>query len=944
MISSLSRLSQSLQKYGKENLAEIVHFMAAGLRELFGCDQVRVYLEDLYEGMLICHYVTGQNPDQDSQAPQFISPKNSIISQSFYQNQPILSWQLEKDIPKNLGPVEKVSGIKASATFPIASDSCPIGVLSLDWKKTGDYLHNDQIQTMRDFLAENSTVIIKAKNFHQKINFSKHLDLARKKEAVSKMVRSAVNLIDKLTLASVLVPSVTQSTQEEANTPDDLVEVLATYSKNEEAMLIYNTKDRMSILNDHNLINRILKFQKNKGLIAREPTPPSVYIEDVTDEKFMRKSIAKKIDLVSLFQIPKFDKKTGRFICAVNYYTDTVHRFNTVEERLLEEHANMVLKIILEDNPERMEIQVLSEIEELLSDPNATLRLFLNKILGKTSELLGADSGSISIIKYIDGKPWLVVEDDHSNLIGAKSQGFKKNKIPPLPVGGKELPDSLKSLTGHCAHSLRPILIKNVEDSEETKGFYKNLSSSIRSELAVPIVFGNQVLGVINQDSFRYNYFTYEHQHILQIVSRLINQKVHNLIQIEDLKGEFQQLSRDIQYRDPKVTSYYFGNVIGKSEKINTLIMQIDTLVQSICNRMVHWEKSNQPETLIGLPSLLITGQTGTGKEFFFNNIYSRLSEIFNKKKGAQFKLPVKKTNIGAYSGELSYSELFGHKKGAFTGADSNRRGILEEGDGGVVFLDEIGDTDPKTQVQLLRFLDTGVFVRLGENEQRYSQILLVAATNKNLLEEIQIGSFREDLYHRLNELSFHIPSLNERKEDIEDLALHFLGKLFHTYKNVSGDRPQPYLERDAIEFLKNYNYRGNVRELKNMLLRAMLFRKNSGISRDNLAAAATSVPKEAILPESSENQIVDLVLGKLESGESDFWLEIHRPFKNKEMTRDTVKTIIHAAKKRYHTNLPGLAIKMKVCSKQFQKNPKEKQKFISFKNFLYKTVRFTEN
>ena len=523
MVSSLFHLSQSLQKYGKENLADIVHFLAVGLKDLFKCDQVRVYLEDLYEGMLICHYATGQDSGQANQAPQFISPKKSIISRSFYENQAVLSWRLEKDFPKNLGSVETVSGIKASAAFPISSDTRPIGVLSLNWKKTGDYLDNRQIHTVQNFLMENCAVITKAKNFHQKINFSKHLDLARKKEAISKMVHSAVNLIDKLTLASVLVPSVTQSTKEdEAQEPDDLIEILATYSKNKEAILIYNTQDRMSILNDHNLINRILEFDQDQGLIARKPTLSSVYIEDVMDEKFKRKSIAKKIDLVSLFQIPKFNKKTGRFICAVNYYTNEVHRFNAVEKLLLEEHANMVVKIILEDNPERMEIQVLSEIEELLSDPNATLQSFLNKILSKTSELLGADSGSISLVKYIEGKPWLLVEDAKGNSIGAKSQGFKKNRIPPLPLGGEELPDSLRSLTGYCAQTLRPVLIKNVHDSIETKGFYKNLSSFIRSEVAVPMVFGNQILGVINQDSFRFSYFTHEHQHILQIVSRLI--------------------------------------------------------------------------------------------------------------------------------------------------------------------------------------------------------------------------------------------------------------------------------------------------------------------------------------------------------------------------------------------------------------------------------------
>jgi len=307
-------------------------------------------------------------------------------------------------------------------------------------------------------------------------------------------------------------------------------------------------------------------------------------------------------------------------------------------------------------------------------------------------------------------------------------------------------------------------------------------------------------------------------------------------------------LREEIEYRDPKVSSYYLGNIIGKSRKIHNLVNQINTVVDSISHRMLHWDRGKQLEAIMGIPSLLITGHTGSGKEFFFNNIYSHLLEIFRANREDHYELHLRKTNIATYSGDLTYSKLFGHKKGSFTGAESNRKGILEEADGGIVFLDEIGDADPKTQVQLLRFLDTGVFTRLGENEPRYSRVFLIAATNKNLLKEIEAGRFREDLYHRLNALGFQIPSLNDRQEDIEDLVIHFLGRLHQAYKKDSTS-PAPHFDQGATDFLIHRKYRGNVRELKNLLLRALLFCKNSLITREDLINAVVRNGKNRLRP-----------------------------------------------------------------------------------------------
>jgi transcriptional regulator with GAF, ATPase, and Fis domain len=940
----LNKLSLSLQDFDKENLSDILHFTATGLKQAFKSAVVRIYLEDLYEGMLVCHYVTGQDHPSQNHINKYISQKESLVSKAFNDNSVSASWDLQGGLESSSNPFEKISGIKTSVAFPITFQMRPIGVVSLDWNEEEKFLSKAQIETILEFLVNSSLIIERAKRYRQNISFSRHLDRARKKEAAWLMVRSAVNLIEKLTLASVLVPKSHSTLDKRNSKTSDLVEILSVFSKNGEDADVYKSKDSISIMKGRNLINSIVKYDKEKGLIANSVGKKSVYIDNVLNKQFSRKPIASKVNLISLYQVPKFNKETKQFICAVNYYTSESYKFTKFDERLLQEHASMVEKLILEENPTHIEIEVLSEIEELLSAQNDSLASFLHKILDKTSELINADCGTISLLKQIDSKPWLIVEGENNKIIGAKSRGWKKNRIPLLQVGGNDLPDESKSLNGYCAHTARPVLINNVNDINQTQGFYKNLSKAISSELAVPIIFENNVLGVINQDSFQVNHFTQEHKKILQIIATLIGQKVFNLQQIEEIRQETLTLKQDIEYRDPKVSSYYLGNVIGKSRKINGLVNQIDTVIDSICSRMLHWESNKQKEALIGLPALLITGRTGTGKEFFFNNIYSRITEIFQKEKGPDAKLPLRKTNIAAYSGELTYSELFGHKKGAYTGAETNRKGILEEANGGIVFLDEIGDADPKTQVQLLRFLDTGVFMRLGENRPCYSSIFLVAATNKNLLEEIEEGRFREDLYHRLNALSFKIPSLDERREDIEDLATHFLGRLSQTYYANNTNKGIHKLDDDALKVLTNHNYRGNVRELKNILLRAMLFSKSSTLTGKDLTAALNNdVDQEIKTNNNSEHKIYS-ILDELEKGEGDFWTHIYQPFKDNRMTRDTLKIIIQTAKSRYQTNLPGIAIKLGVCNENFRDNAGEHKKFTSFKNFIYKTVKLSSN
>ena len=219
--------------------------------------------------------------------------------------------------------------------------------------------------------------------------------------------------------------------------------------------------------------------------------------------------------------------------------------------------------------------------------------------------------------------------------------------------------------------------------------------------------------------------------------------------------------------------------------------------------------------------TVLLRGESGTGKELFARAIYQ------HSVRSNQPFLPV---NCAAIPDTLLESELFGHEKGAFTGASSRRIGKLEQCHGGTIFLDEIGDMSLSTQAKLLRVLQERTFERLGGRETIKVDIRFIVATNKDLEEAILSGNFREDLYYRLNVVSIHIPPLRERKEDIRELASYFVKKFNRELKkNIAGITPA------AMEKITSYAWPGNVRQLENVLKRAMVLCQGEWILEDQL-------------------------------------------------------------------------------------------------------------
>jgi DNA-binding NtrC family response regulator len=221
--------------------------------------------------------------------------------------------------------------------------------------------------------------------------------------------------------------------------------------------------------------------------------------------------------------------------------------------------------------------------------------------------------------------------------------------------------------------------------------------------------------------------------------------------------------------------------------------------------------------------TVLITGESGTGKELVARAIYQ------NSTRGNRLFIAI---NCAAIPDNLLESELFGHERGSFTGAMNQRIGKFELGDGGTIFLDEIGEMPIATQTKILRVLQEGEFSRLGNNEPVKTDVRVIAATNKNLAEAVNKGEFRQDLFYRLNVVSIHLPPLRERLSDVTSLVTYFLQK--HRAKHPSG--PVQFSE-GALDILRAHPWPGNVRELENSIQRAMVFAQGSIIHPMHLPA-----------------------------------------------------------------------------------------------------------
>ncbi len=309
-----------------------------------------------------------------------------------------------------------------------------------------------------------------------------------------------------------------------------------------------------------------------------------------------------------------------------------------------------------------------------------------------------------------------------------------------------------------------------------------------------------------------------------------IKMRINMALDRKKLVRENIQLKRELKNR------YGFRNMIGTSKPM----IEVYDLIKRIAKTKT---------------SVLITGESGTGKELIAKAVHYE----GNRKDG-----PFIAINCGAIPENLLESELFGYQKGAFTGAITNKAGLLEVADGGTVFLDEITEMPIHLQVKLLRFIQERSLRRVGGTDDSHVDVRIISASNRAIREEIKEGRFREDLYYRINVISIDMPALREKKEDIPLLAEHFREKYAKEFdKEIRG------ISSEAMEYLKSYDYPGNVRELENILERAVALENTRIILTEAIPSYVVNGPRDIDILRSERDEHPALPSGGIDLEET---------------------------------------------------------------------------
>jgi two-component system NtrC family response regulator len=338
---------------------------------------------------------------------------------------------------------------------------------------------------------------------------------------------------------------------------------------------------------------------------------------------------------------------------------------------------------------------------------------------------------------------------------------------------------------------------------------------------------------------------------------------------------------------------HHRAELIGTSPPIRELTEEIDRVAQSDAK-------------------VLITGESGSGKELVAHAIHVR---------SARAMRPMIAVNCAGLPETLLESELFGHVKGSFTGAYRDKQGKLEMADGGTMFLDEVGEMTLRMQGLLLRFMETGELQKVGSDRAfGRADVRVITATNKNLREKIADGTFREDLFYRLNVIHLNVPPLRERREDIPLLIDHFLQR----FLNRSGS-PVQQVAPETIQLLKEYSWPGNVRELENVIERLVVTGRTEIVMPDDLPTEVRTHQSIGLRPKRERRRTVaDDLYKKLVDDRESFWTAVYPLYMQREITRGNVRDLVRKGLEEARGNY-------KIVARLFNMEPNDYKRFLNF-------------
>ena len=455
-----------------------------------------------------------------------------------------------------------------------------------------------------------------------------------------------------------------------------------------------------------------------------------------------------------------------------------------------------------------MYLSLLYDISQLL-DRSADLRDALEPLLDLLAEETKLERSMLALLNRQSGE--IVIQAAHGLSLRQINKGRYRAD---------------EGIVGQVVKSGEPIIVPKISEDNrflDRTGARSKLKKQKLSFLCVPIKVGNEVVGTLSADRAIAKKSTLEEDiRLLSIVASMVAQAVKLRQQLEE---ERQSLMEENERLQKELREHFRpANLVGSSQSMMSVYDAVAQVAPS--------------DTTV-----LIRGESGVGKELVAHAIHHNSSRTGK---------PYIKVNCAALPETVIEAELFGHEKGAFTGAMARRKGRFELANGGTLFLDEVGDFSPATQVRLLRVLQEREFERVGGTETQKVDVRIIAATNRNLEELMEADSFRQDLYYRLNVFPIHIPPLRRRKSDILLLADHFAAK----YAKKSHKKIMR-ISTPAIDMLTAYHWPGNVRELENCVERAVLLSTDGVIHGHHLPPTLQTAEGSGTLMEGDLDELV---------------------------------------------------------------------------------------